>query len=112
MFSPAASSPLHSEEGAHAGCVSALFVSPSTGTLVSGSWDCSAKVWVGDKMKLVMTLQGHENSVWAVGILPDVNVMVTASADTSIRLWKAGACKSEVKKAHTQVCLGSFYNLR
>ncbi len=82
MFSPASSTPLHAEEGAHAGCVASLFVSPATGTLLSASWDCTAKVWVGDKMKHIMTLEGHENSVWAAGILPETGVMVTASADT------------------------------
>ncbi len=103
VFSPASSAALHEETAAHAACVSALYVSPSTGTLLSGSWDHSAKVWVGDKMKRVMTLEGHENSVWAVGILPETGVMVTASADNSVRLWMAGRCKAEVKEAHTQV---------
>ncbi len=103
VFSPASSSALHEERGAHAACVSALFVSPSTGTLLSGSWDTTAKVWVGDRMKAVLTLEGHENSVWAVGILPETGIMITASADTSIRLWMAGACKTVLKGAHKQV---------
>ena len=55
-----------------------------------------------------MTLSGHESAVWAVAILPEVSVclsllfftdmlgqvgiMVTAGADKSIKLWKAGRC--------------------
>ena len=100
-FSPASSTPLH-EEKAHAATVASLFVSPLTGTLLSGSWDCSAKVWAS-KLKHVLTLEGHENSVWAVGILPESGVMVTGSADMSLRLWVAGKCRAKVEKAHGQV---------
>jgi phospholipase A-2-activating protein len=83
---------------AHANTVSSLFVSRA-GTLLSGSWDWSAKVWV-DSLKCVMTLSGHEDSVWAVAVMPECGVMLTGSADTSIRLWLAGACKATLPKAH------------
>ncbi len=110
VFSPASSEPLH-ELNAHANCVSALFVSPSSGTLLSGSWDCSAKVWVGE-LKAVMVLTGHENAVWAVGIFPESGIMVTGSADMSIRLWVAGKCKKTLKEAHTQVRIETESRMR
>ncbi|XP_062850294.1 phospholipase A-2-activating protein [Trichomycterus rosablanca] len=61
------------------------------GTLLSGSWDTTAKVWLGDKC--MMTLQGHTAAVWAVVILPEQGLMLTGSADKTIRLWKAGCCE-------------------
>ncbi|XP_078532836.1 phospholipase A-2-activating protein [Lissotriton helveticus] len=61
------------------------------GTLLSGSWDTTAKVWLNDKC--MMTLQGHSAAVWAVKILPEQGLMLTGSADRTIKLWKAGKCE-------------------
>ncbi|XP_048826154.1 phospholipase A-2-activating protein isoform X1 [Brienomyrus brachyistius] len=61
------------------------------GTLLSGSWDTTAKVWLNDKC--MMTLQGHTAAVWAVVILPEQGLMLTGSADKTIKLWKAGRCE-------------------
>ena len=41
------------------------------GTIISGSWDCTAKVWIN--RKCTMTLKGHSFAVWAVAILPEVS---------------------------------------
>lgn len=40
-----------------------------------------------------MTLQGHTAAVWAVKILPEQGLMLTGSADKTIKLWKAGRCE-------------------
>uniref|UniRef100_A0A3Q3A5C5 Phospholipase A2-activating protein n=1 Tax=Kryptolebias marmoratus TaxID=37003 RepID=A0A3Q3A5C5_KRYMA len=61
------------------------------GTLLSGSWDTTAKVWLNEKC--MMTLQGHTAAVWAVVILPEQGLMLSGSADKSIKLWKAGRCE-------------------
>ncbi|XP_052004239.1 phospholipase A-2-activating protein-like [Xyrauchen texanus] len=61
------------------------------GTLLSGSWDTTAKVWLSDKC--MMTLQGHTAAVWAVVILPEQGLMLSGSADKTIKLWKAGHCE-------------------
>ncbi|XP_013048825.2 phospholipase A-2-activating protein [Anser cygnoides] len=61
------------------------------GTLLSGSWDTTAKVWLHDRC--MMTLQGHTAAIWAVKILPEQGLMLTGSADKTIKLWKAGRCE-------------------
>ncbi|XP_037539850.1 phospholipase A-2-activating protein [Nematolebias whitei] len=61
------------------------------GTLLSGSWDTTAKVWLNEKC--MMTLQGHTAAVWAVLILPEQGLMLSGSADKTIKLWKAGRCE-------------------
>ncbi|KFP77480.1 Phospholipase A-2-activating protein, partial [Apaloderma vittatum] len=61
------------------------------GTLLSGSWDTTAKVWLNDRC--MMTLQGHAAAIWAVKILPEQGLMLTGSADKTIKLWKAGRCE-------------------
>jgi phospholipase A-2-activating protein len=99
-YHPGSVNALFEMEG-HGDTVSAIFVSPKTGTLISGSWDKTAKVWV-DQLKPVMTLNGHEAAVWAVAILPRNGLMVTGSADKQIILWQAGQPKVKVPSAHSQ----------
>ncbi|XP_070562715.1 phospholipase A-2-activating protein-like [Ptychodera flava] len=65
------------------------------GTLLSGSWDCTAKVWL--KEKNVMTLRGHSLAVWAVAILPAQGLMLTGSADKDIKMWRTGKCERTFK---------------
>ncbi|XP_062515038.1 phospholipase A-2-activating protein-like isoform X2 [Corticium candelabrum] len=74
----------------HNGNVCAL-AAGKFGTLLSGSWDCSARVWLNEKT--VMTLEGHTAAVWAVGMIADHGLMLTGSADKTIRLWRAGTCE-------------------
>uniref|UniRef100_A0A8D3DNM3 Phospholipase A-2-activating protein n=1 Tax=Scophthalmus maximus TaxID=52904 RepID=A0A8D3DNM3_SCOMX len=81
--------PLFTLEG-HKDTVCALS-SGKFGTLLSGSWDTTAKVWLNEKC--MMTLQGHTAAVWAVVILPEQGLMLTGSADKTIKLWKAGRCE-------------------
>ncbi|KAJ1855262.1 WD repeat protein Lub1 [Coemansia sp. RSA 1822] len=71
----------------HTGNVCALAVSRDGRTLVSGSWDKTAKVWVDGEC--VHTLRDHEHAVWGVLVLDDGSV-VTASADKLIRIWRDG----------------------
>lgn len=89
IFQPDSSSPLYVLKG-HKNTVCNLSAG-KFGTLLSGSWDTTAKVWLHDKC--MMTLQGHTAAVWAVKILPEQGLMLTGSADKTIKLWKAGRCE-------------------
>ncbi|KDQ61148.1 hypothetical protein JAAARDRAFT_573658 [Jaapia argillacea MUCL 33604] len=57
----------------------------SDGTIISGSWDKTAKVW--KNFKEVYELKGHAYSVWAV-VVVDPQTFLTASADKTIKLWQ------------------------
>ena len=39
-----------------------------------------------------LTMAGHEAAVWSVAMIPEGGFMLTASADRTIKLWKAGQC--------------------
>ena len=39
---------------------------------------------------------GHEAAVWAVAIMPEQGVMLTGSADQTIKVWKAGKCERTI----------------
>lgn len=88
-FSPESPQPLYKLLG-HSGVVCAL-AAGQFGTLLSGSWDKTARVWFGQKCML--TLEGHQGPVWAVQILPKQGLMLTGSADKTVRLWRAGKCE-------------------
>ena len=55
----------------HSENVTSIYVG-KFGTIISGSWDCTAKVWIN--RKCTMTLTGHSFAVWAVAILPEVRI--------------------------------------
>ncbi|PVU96042.1 hypothetical protein BB561_001442 [Smittium simulii] len=57
------------------------------GGLISGSWDKTARVWVGFKNQYI--LSGHSAAVWAVLELKD-NSVLTGSADKTIKRWNDG----------------------
>ena len=59
----------------------------------------TARVWLNKKT--VMTLKGHEGSVWCGVILSEIGLMITGAADGNLKIWKAGQCKSTFK-AHAQ----------
>eukprot|EP00795_Rhopilema_esculentum_P010393 gene10393-19090_t len=86
IFSFDSLEPIYTLEG-HAGAISSI-VSGKFGTLLSGSWDKTAKVWVNGQC--VMTLKEHTAAIWAVEMMPDQGYMITGSADKNIKLWKGG----------------------
>lgn len=67
----------------HAGNVCALDVAPDNTFLVSGSWDCSAKLWRIGKWECEITFEGHQGSVWAV-LAYDSNTIITGKAQLPI----------------------------
>lgn len=54
---------------------------------ITGSKDCTVKVWDYATMKCVQTFGGHGDTVVAVDILPDGSVGVSASLDGTVRTW-------------------------
>ncbi|KAF8429152.1 WD40-repeat-containing domain protein [Tirmania nivea] len=73
-------------------------------TIISGSWDCKARVWSSRNWETVHILEGHTASVWAVLAL-DENVILTGSADKTIRMWKDGKLV-KILKGHTDCVRG------
>ncbi|KAJ7578487.1 phospholipase A-2-activating protein [Mycena floridula] len=68
----------------HTENVCVLDTTPS-GTIVSGSWDKTARVW--KNFQLAYELKGHQQAVWAVLAL-DEEQCLTGSADNTIKLWQ------------------------
>ena len=76
----------------HTSRVNALAVLPN-GTVVSGSWVDTLKVWDVEQGKCLKTLEGHKNSVLALAVLPNGTV-VSGSSDWTLKVWdvEQGKC--------------------
>ncbi|KAI0063399.1 phospholipase A-2-activating protein [Artomyces pyxidatus] len=72
----------------HADNVCALYTKPD-GTIVSGSWDKTAKVW--KNFSQASDLVGHAQSVWTV-LAAEGDEYLTGSADKTIKLWRQNKC--------------------
>ncbi|KAJ8589075.1 WD40 repeat-like protein, partial [Rhizopogon salebrosus TDB-379] len=68
----------------------AVAISPDGSRIVSGSHDCTIRVWDADTGKpMGVLLQGHIRSIQSVAISPDGSHIVSGSDDTTIRVWDA-----------------------
>lgn len=59
--------------------------------LISGSWDCTAKVWDLNLFSVKYDLVGHQASVWDARIVDAATeTYITCSADRTIKKWVRG----------------------
>ncbi|XP_062142543.1 phospholipase A-2-activating protein [Drosophila sulfurigaster albostrigata] len=92
----------------HESTVCALAGGLKPRSLISGSWDKTARVWLisetGDVTHIA--LQGHEAAVWAVATLQEQQKYVTGGADKCIYYWNAQGEKLRLLKGHTDCVRG------
>lgn len=75
-------------------------------TLISGSWDQTARIWNNlDVNASSIELKGHDAAVWAVATL-NSGKYATGSADKTIFIWNAKGEKLVVLKGHTDCIRG------
>ena len=71
----------------HARAVTAAVFSGDSQTLLTGSWDGTARLWDLETSQELVRLVGHEHRVSAVAIAPDGRMLATGSGDNTVRLW-------------------------
>lgn len=76
----------------HTHNVCALFYSPPRKLLASASWDCTARIWKrnGDDWVCAQVLQGHQQAVWDVKVVPDDSWQgrfITASGESGVHVF-------------------------
>ncbi|XP_058062280.1 phospholipase A-2-activating protein [Anopheles bellator] len=90
----------------HTSAVCALAVGNDGSTLISGSWDKTARLWTNVPGSMTnLALVGHEAAVWAVACLPSGRFL-TGSADKSIFVWNETGQKLAVLKGHKDCVRG------
>ncbi|XP_067623064.1 phospholipase A-2-activating protein [Eurosta solidaginis] len=87
-------------------CSIAAGVEPQT--LITGSWDKTARIWAIDQSGGVtsVVLRGHEAAVWAVASMPSVKKYITGAADKCIYYWNSKGEKLRMLKGHTDCVRG------
>jgi WD40 repeat protein len=71
----------------HSEAVNCIAVSPSGDLLVTGSDDCTARVWDISSGAEVSCLAGHDGGINCVSFMNDGSRIVTGSSDGSARIW-------------------------
>lgn len=74
----------------HRDGVTALAVAANGRWLLSGSRDCTAKIWDLETNSERLTLCGHTDEVTGVAITADGSRAATASNDRTVRIWNLG----------------------
>lgn len=102
VYAPGSSVPLATLRG-HTGTVSALAAGLEPNTLISGSWDQTARVWTiaGFGPSSSVAFVGHEAAVWAVATAVQQKQFVTGSADKTISFWNECGERLRVLRGHT-----------
>lgn len=92
----------------HESTVCALSAGLEPRSLISGSWDKTARVWTISEAGDVsfVALEGHEAAVWAVATLKEQRKYVTGGADRNIYYWNAKGEKLRLLKGHTDCVRG------
>jgi WD40 repeat protein len=86
----------------HGESVWSVAFSPDGKQIVSGSYDCTARVWDAVSGGCQHTLTGHTSSVKSVAFSPDGKQIVSGSEDSTVRVWDAvaGRCQ-HILTGHT-----------
>ncbi len=84
----AASSPGLASLTGHTDRVHAVAFSPDGHTLLSGSYDGTARLWdVATHRQIGVPLNGHDDEVYSVAFSPNGKVVATGADDGMVRLW-------------------------
>jgi WD40 repeat protein len=71
----------------HQARISAAVFSPDGETMLTGSWDRTARLWNAATGKPTSPPLSHTGPIWAVAYSPDNRIVATASDDQTARLW-------------------------
>lgn len=92
------------EFGGHTGVIIAADWMAGGGQVITASWDRTANLYDAESGEVINTLTGHDQELTNVCAHVNQKLVVTASKDTTFRLWdfRDPAMKVNVFQGHTQ----------
>ena len=84
----------------HKNLLQSASFSPDGSTVVTASFDKTAKIWDAKTGAEILTLKGHYNSVHSAAFSPDGSRVVTSSSDMTAKIWDANT-SAEVYRLNT-----------
>jgi WD40 repeat protein len=87
----------------HTDLIHGVAISPDGETLVSASWDGTAKLWRIRDGILKRTLTGHTGRIYGAAFSSDGDLIVTSGDDGTIRTWTAMGDPIATLTGHTDV---------
>ena len=75
----------------HTDVVVSVEMSPDGSTLLTASWDGTARLWDAATGEPPQTLAGHQGRVWRAAFTPDGERIATAGADGAVIIWSAAS---------------------
>lgn len=73
----------------HQSWVYAVAWHPNQPKLISGSDDCTIKIWDVKTSQCLHTLSGHQKGIWSLTWSPDGKRFASSSGDRTIKIWDA-----------------------
>lgn len=71
----------------HKSAVHALAAEQGGNLLVTGSDDCSVRLWDVDAQQCLAIMEGHSAPIRSVSIFPNLSLVASGASDGSMRLW-------------------------
>ncbi|XP_004531201.1 phospholipase A-2-activating protein isoform X1 [Ceratitis capitata] len=92
----------------HTSTVCAIAGGTMPQTLITGSWDKTARIWTINQEGVAtsVVLRGHEAAVWSVACTKELKKYITGSADKCIYYWNEKGEKLRMLKGHTDCVRG------
>jgi WD40 repeat protein len=84
-----ASTTLNTQTDGHAKPIRSVAFSPDGSEIISGSNDCTVRVWDTVSGAHKQTLKGHTGWIFSVAFSPDGLQIISGSADHTVRVWDA-----------------------
>ena len=78
------------------------------GTLASGSWDNTVKLWDVATGENIATLEEHEEQVRSVAFSPDGTLLASGSEDNTVKLWDVATRTNIATLGYYKDCAGVY----